>query len=239
MNVLARLTVEQVASLLSSLSSLAEKRAISKEDDFFSKKCTSLSDFSFRMTKASNKNRAISKLDAFDAARDDVLVRLGTVLEGHAAMPFEENVEAAKTLLSLYAKYGKSAAKEAYATESAKIKSLLLDLDSQGAQAAAKVLLGVSELIAALKKAQADFDEENTRVTKEITAVSQEENAYTLKKPAISLVNDEILPYLSMMAKVKGGEYAQLLKEMETEIKRANAAVSRAKVTEKTEEATK
>lgn len=227
MNASTRLSVEQLASLLAALSNLAEKKDISKEDDYFKKQNDSLLDFAHRITKSSNKNRSVSNLLALDERRDDIFSRLGTVLEGHAALPFAKNEAAAKRLLAVYNNYGKGITKESYAKESAKIESFLIDFSDESLKDDIDFLLGVAELVAMLRNAQSDFAAENTRVTKEMTAALKEESAYSLKKPALSLVNDEILPYLSMMAKVKGGEYEDLLGEMQTEIKRANAAASR------------
>ncbi len=187
----------------------------------------SLEGLSGEMTTAIKREKTSLSLEEADMARDKLIGRLFAVLAGYAAMPFEDKQLAAEKLLAVTAKY-KGIANESYANESALLASMLEDLSAAELASSIDQLDGVGILISDLRDAQENFKKESLNVTQ--LSASKGDSAVKIKKPLLSVINDEIVPYLTGLAKVEA--YKVLIAHCEAEIGKANQSVTRKKATE-------
>ena len=179
---------------------------------------------SAEITTAIRRDKVSRSLEEADAARDKLLSRIFTVLAGYAAMPFEEKQAAAERLLAVTSKY-KGIAGENYGNESALIESMLEDLGAEALAADIAALDGVGQLIAELRKAQDHFKKES--VNANLLTTNKADSAFKIKKPLLAAVNEEIVPYLTGLAKTEA--YKAFAAQCEIEINKANAIVTRKK----------
>ena len=140
--------------------------------------------------------------------------------------------EAAEKIRGIIAKYGKESVRVDYATESARIKSLLEDLSDASLQASLDLFPDAQALIAALTEAENSFKALNTEYTQAKAAEKDKDAAYKIKKELLELINKQVLPYLSVMATAQPDIYGTFANQIEVELTRANASVSRAKAAE-------
>ena len=196
-------------------------KAAGLKDDFLSGAFAELEDLSARLTTAIRQDTVSSRLDEKDAARDAAVRDLGTLIQGYTAIPVAEKKAAARRLDAVFSKYGKKIVNETYASESSLIESLLEDLGALEAET--KLLEGVAELAAALRKAQDEFNAANDDFVAAKGARS--ESASQVKKELTSLVNLKIVPYLSAVG--VSDAYKDFAAKVEAEIARANNAAER------------
>ncbi len=196
-------------------------KAAGLKDDFLSGAFAELEALSARLTTAIRQDALDSRLDEKDAARDGAVRDLGTLIQGYTAIPLAEKKAAALRLDAAFSKYGKKIVNENYASESSLIESLLEDMGALEAET--KVLEGVAELVATLRKAQDEFNAANDEFM--ATRSERGESASQVKKELVALVNLKIVPYLGA---VGGAEaYKDFAAKAEAEIVRANNASER------------
>ena len=186
---------------------------------------------------ASNGSRSLSNIEEADGKRDAVVRNFFTVLEAALVSPFEEEAAAALALKGVFDRYGRKIAADKNREESAKIESLLNDLEKADNAASLKKIHGGAEYAALLRSAEDGFKAASAEYTKAIVAASGEKSAYAQKRELMELLNSSVLPYVSAQAVVNPELYAPLLQEMETEIARANASVKSAKASKSAEPA--
>lgn len=121
-------------------------------------------------------------------------------------------------------KFGLKIIRENYAEESSHIEAMLSDL--LALQPDISALSGVSESIAAVRKAQTDFNTQRVEYEKKQGIEKQTETASTLKKQLLELINNRLLPYLDTMKMVDATKFANLANATEEAIKTTNTAVS-------------
>ena len=127
-------------------------------------------------------------------------------------------------------KYGRGMTSKGYAEQTALTESLLEDLGKATEKIAA--LSGVAELVASLREAQDGFAAAHDAYIK--AKADKGESATSLKKPIVSLINDNIVPYLNIVAAVEG--YADFIATVAGNIKRTNDTVARRAASGKKEE---
>ena len=151
------LRVTELDTLLSTLLRLyAADEALCK-DAFMASTMAELAPLSRQLTEAVKRERTGSLAEA-DRVRDAVILDLGTLAEGYTAIPFEAQKTAAFAVKAVFDKYGRRIVSESYATESSLIESLLIDLSAPELAGMIAQLPGIAELIAALRRAQDDFN---------------------------------------------------------------------------------
>lgn len=221
------LRITELDTFLSTLLRLyASDEALCK-DAFMASTMAELAPLSRQFTEAVKRERTGSLAEA-DRARDAVILDLGTLIEGYTAIPFEAQKTAALALKAVFDKYGKRIVSESYATESSLIESLLIDLSAPELAGMIAQLPGIAELIAALRRAQDDFNVAKDQQT-ERAASDDAPSATSLRKNLIAKVNDRLIPYLNAMAIANEAVFGAFIKQVEVEIGRANDTVSRRK----------
>ncbi|MDE7141255.1 MAG: hypothetical protein K2M90_07725 [Treponemataceae bacterium] len=154
-----------------------------------------LADLSARNTTAIKQDAVVSTLDA--ATRD-----LFTLAGGYMASPFTEVRAAATDVCAVLEKYGRGMTSKNYADQTALTESLLEDLGAEKVAAQVRALSGVAELVAQLRGAQDGFASAHDGYVRAMAGKG--ESASSLKKPIVSLINDNIVPYLNIVAAVAG-----------------------------------
>lgn len=221
------LRVTELDTFLSTLLRLyAADEALSK-DAFIASTMAELTPLSRQLTEAVKRERLGSLVEA-DRARDAVILDLGTLIEGYTAIPFEAQRMAAFAVKAVFDKYGKRIVSESYATESSLIESLLIDLSAPELAGMIAQLPGIAELIAALRRAQDDFNVAKDQQT-ERAASDDAPSATSLRKGITAKINDRLIPYLNAMAIANEAVFGAFIKQVEVEIGRVNDTVSRRK----------
>ena len=180
-----------------------------------------LTDLSARNTTAIKQDAVVSTLDEADSARDSVTRDLFTLTNGYTASPFAEVKAAAQDVYATLDKYGRGMTSKGYAEQTALTESLLEDLGKATEKIAA--LSGVAELVASLREAQDGFAAAHDAYVR--AKAGKGESATSLKKPIVSLINDNIVPYLNIVAAMEG--YADFITAVAGNIKRTNDTVAR------------
>ena len=180
-----------------------------------------LIDLSARNTTAIKQDAVVSTLDEADSARDSVTRDLFTLTNGYTASPFAEVKTAANDVRATLEKYGRGMTSRGYAEQTALTESLLEDLGKATEKIAA--LSGVAELVASLREAQDSFAASHDAYIK--AKAGKGESATSLKKPIVSLINDNMVPYLNIVAAMEG--YADFITAVAGNIKRTNDTVAR------------
>ena len=225
----SNIRVTEIDTLISTILRQYEADAALAKDSFLKETMAELAPLSRQLTEAIKRDRVSSGLADADGVRDAVIVDLGTLLEGYTAIPFEDQKAAAIAVKAVFDKYGKRIANESFARESSLIESLLIDLNDPVLAGAIKLLPGVSELMASLRRAQDDFNAANDLQTE--LAVEKTTSATSLRKEILTKFNERCIPYLNVMALSTDVAYGSFIKQVEIEISRVNDTVSRRKVT--------
>ena len=189
-----------------------------------------LIDLSARNTTAIKQDAVVSTLDEADSARDSVTRDIFTLTNGYTASPFAEVKTAAADVCATLDKYGRGMTSKGYAEQTALTESLLEDLGKVTEKIAA--LSGVAELVASLREAQDGFASAHDAYIK--AKADKGESATSLKKPIVSLINDNIVPYLNIVAAMEG--YADFIAAVAGNIKHTNDTVARRAASGKKEE---
>ena len=182
-----------------------------------------LADLSARNTTAIKQDAVVSTLDEADSARDSATRDLFTLAGGYTASPFAEVRAAAVGVCAVLDKYGRGMTGKNYADQTALTESLLEDLGAEKVAAQVKALSGVAELVAALREAQDAFAAAHDGYVR--AKAGKGESASSLKKPIVSLINDNIVPYLNIVSAMDG--YAAFVAAVAGNIKSTNDTVAR------------
>ena len=97
------------------------------------------------------------------------------------------------------------------------------DLGAEKVAAQVKALSGVAELVAQLRSAQDGFAAAHDGYVR--AKAGKGESASSLKKPIVALINDNIVPYLNIVAAMDG--YADFVAAVAGNIKSTNDTVTR------------
>jgi hypothetical protein len=181
-----------------------------------------ISQLSAALTTAIKRDKIVSGLTEADAARDECLRTLATMLEGYAVVPVDAVQTAAKALLQVFNKYGREIAYDRYEDESSYIESLLEDLGADSLSAHINALTGVAETIESLRDAEDVFKAK----TKEYVdaGLSVGESATAVKKELVSFINSTLVSYLVASCAVDDS-YLNFAEHVYARIDRANAAL--------------
>jgi hypothetical protein len=171
--------------------------------------------------------KAESELEPKDEKRDDDTRNLSYLITGYLHHPDPVIKAAAVKLENLFDNYGLKITEENYASESALITSLLMDLGNETYQEAIAALSGCAALIQALQNSQEDFEE--TRVTWEREKAKEGalENATELKKEVVAIVNEKLVVYLRAMQMADPEMYGEFANTIAVIIAENNETVKR------------
>lgn len=217
----ARARVTELDSLSDTLVRLYKAQETLAQDAMLSSIMAEVEEQSAHLTTAIRRDAVSSTLEEADARRDEEVRLLGTLVEGYTAIPFEAQQKAAGSLKAAFDKYGKKITGESYANESSLIESLLEDFASLSAEQ--KALPGVGERVQSLRDAQDAFNRANDEYIRAKTGKG--ESATAVKKSLAAVLNDRLVPYLTVAASLE--THKAFATQAEAEIKKTNEAVSR------------
>lgn len=179
-----------------------------------------------QLSQAIKSDRALSQLDEADTLRDDVIRRIGKILQGYVASPITSIQQAATKLNTVFEKYGVSVARENYATESAHIESLLKDFANPSFSEYIKILPGVTEIIAMLAAAQKDFNDHRVTYEQALAFQSSQLKSAELKKRLLQRINASLLPYLGSLKSLNQKEYFPFIEGVSQIISNTNSGIT-------------
>jgi len=176
---------------------------------------------------AINRLTAESELEKGDENRDGYVRSLGYLILGYTHHPDPVIKGAANTVNKVFDNYGLKITEESYASESALITSLLMNLGNEEYQEAIATLSGCAELIQGLQNSQNEF--EITRVTweREKGKAGALKNATELKKEVVAIINEKIGVYLQAMKEANPEMYIEFANTFAVIIAENNETVKR------------
>ncbi|MBN2639960.1 MAG: hypothetical protein JXR65_12830 [Bacteroidales bacterium] len=176
-------------------------------DPYLSGLMTGLETEGGSLTAAIKRMKAESELEAKDELRDEAFRSLYYLIQGMAHHPDATVKAAAEKIFAVLDHYGLTITDQSYASESSLVSSLLNDLAQPELQEAIAALSGCAEIIAQLKTAEDNFEAARIAFDEEKAQESTRENATTIKKRVVSLINDKLVVYLLAMAQVDAETY--------------------------------
>lgn len=163
-----------------------------------------------KLQTAINRSKAQSELEEKDEIRDENVRGINHMIS--AFLKFTDPVikTAAVNVDKVFEKYGVEITQDSYVTESSLINSMLQDFSTTEMQTEIAKLPGLVVIIAELTTAQNNF--ESARVAYESAMANEEnqQNATKLKKEVGIIINENIVPYLNVMAKIDLAKYEAL-----------------------------
>ena len=169
------------------------------------------------LTVAINRWKVESVLEIKDEVRDDKGRALFFMVMGYVHHPDPAVKAAAQKVEKVLENYGLSILGESYAVESSLVNSLLADLAKPKLQDAIAALSGLAEVVAELQVAQTDFEETRIAYEEEKAKEGTLENATTIKKEVVAIINDKLVVYLRAMILVDEatfGDFARTIAEI-------------------------
>lgn len=219
----ASIRVTELQTVSKTIISYYKNDAKLAEDAFLTQAFESLETLQAQMTDSIHNDKIESNLAELDSARDKLLSNLGTALEGYSVLPLPELAENAQKALAVFANYGKKIAAESFASESALLDGLLLDIQKEEIKACTKALAGVDLLIEQLQAAQNDFSQSYAEYT--ASSASKAVSATELRKQMLSVLNTSILPYLDAMYIAQKAVFGNFAQNVEAEIEKINSII--------------
>lgn len=170
-----------------------------------------------------NRTKSASSLVEKDSARDEALSALIDMAKAYTLLGTASQKQTAVKVCALLDKY-KGIAHLNNATESAKIASLLEDLDKEGNKEAVEALPNLAEAVAAVRAAEADF----------LAGVKAQEdeklglgdNASAVKKRLVSLLNDKLIAYLNIASELFAENYGAFAEQVSLAVNKSNSVVT-------------
>ena len=175
---------------------IAYKKTTLSSDTHLVKNFAGLEAVSGRLTAAINRSKVESVLGAKDDVRDDKVRALFFMVMGYLHHPDPAVKAAAMKVEEAMGEYGLAITSESYAVESSLINSLLSDLAKPKLKDTIARLSGLAEIIAALQAAETDFEETRIAYEEEKAKEGTLENATTIKKEVVAIINDKLVVYL-------------------------------------------
>lgn len=218
--------ISLVVVVVSAMMRIYETLSSLKEDAYFADLMAKIQKDLDIIVSVTRADKIASELESVDLERDDIVRKLGTLIEGWCVMP-DERAEMGKVLSSVFGKFGKQIAAAPYAQESLLVKSLISDLKAEKCAEAVKTLDGVSYYIKALETAQAKFDAASDAFRD--AKIDKGENATDAKKRLLTAVNTSLATYVTAMAASRGGDYKIFSDKVDAEINKAASSVTSSK----------
>lgn len=197
-----------------------------KDDQFLTALFAKIKALSDELSEAANKGKVSSELERLDIERDEALRKLGQAISGYANIPVPALSEHGKALQAIFAKYGARIADLGYVAETGELESLFGDLDADDAKPHVEALEGMSGLLSDLKEAQAAFVSAQVAQGKTTSAEKEKASASEIRKPLVSLINEQLVPYLTMMLTADKARFGSFAAFVEGEIEKVNRIVA-------------
>lgn len=172
------------------------------------------------LTTSINRTKTTSNLSALDERRDALLEELSDVVSGLRHSRKESKKAAANEVSAILAKY-RGISRLSIANESGQMKSLLEDLD--GVKTKIAELDDAAAIITDLRAAENAVIAELNKI--DADKIASGASASEIKKRLVSIINDELVPYLNVAKLLKGDVYGDFADSVAASITRANATV--------------
>lgn len=185
---------------------------------------TEMTDVSAKITEAIRKDKALSDLEDADALRDEAAMKIYKIVDGYAAMPTPALSEPAARLQKILQKFT-GLTRRPYNEETSLIEAMQSDLATTEAKADIALLAGLSDALAILQKAQSDFMARRVQYSTAASEQKYEDSASKLKKPLLKLINDRLIPYLSLMKEQDTEKYGHFADAVATAVDAANTKI--------------
>ena len=170
-----------------------------------------------------NRTKSASSLEAKDNARDEAISALFDMAKAYTLLGTASQKQTAVKVCSLLDKY-KGIAHLNNASESAKVASLLEDLDKEGNKEAVEALPNLSEAVAALRDAESEFLA--CVKAQEDEKLGLGDNASAVKKRLICLLNEKLIPYLNIASELFADNYGSFAEQVALSVNKSNSVVT-------------
>lgn len=195
-----------------------------KKDAFVAKKMAELQTAHDALNTAILKDKEKSTLSELDSVRDEKFLVAKKMCEVYALFPIAKKKELNEPIKAIFDKYAKANLMSVnYKSESSLIESMKKDLEPFSENIA--LLDGMKEALDALFEAEENFSRANQDYVNALSAKS--ESASSLKKPLLSIINDNLVVYLSAMIVSENENCFDFAKFFEAEIERTNAVIEK------------
>jgi Family of unknown function (DUF6261) len=181
------------------------------------------------LTSAINRIKAESVLEEKDEVRDEKVRAIYYLIFGFTHHPDVAIKTAALKLDAIFEHYGLQLISKSYAIETSLIDSLMLEFEKADLQPSIAALPGLTQLIAELTAAELDFKTANVKFEEEKAEEGIKENASTVKKEVVSIINEQIVIYLRAMIQVDEPTYGELTRTSAQIIDDNNVIVNKRK----------
>lgn len=228
-----KVRVTELDDVSNRLLEVYKKASTLKNDTFLKPLFAEIQKQSDQITEAIKRDVAVSNLEEADQKRDQAVRNLHNVLVGYRSMPIENLKKSAERLYEVFSKYGVKIVNENYASESALIEALLLDLASSDLREAINALTGVPECIAKLRTEQDYFNKVRADYGTAVVAQGQKSSASALKRPLLELINAKLITYLITMTMVNPEQYKAFSDLVSEIVEGMNIAIKRREKEEK------
>lgn len=169
---------------------------------------TKLFESSSQLKTAIDKGKVESSLKEKDDLRDQSVKALYYLVRGANYHTNPAVKEATAIILPIIDKYGLDIIRESYVIETARVDSLLEDLNVTNVQEKINEISGCADAIVTLQTRQNQFKTAFYEWEQNKAKQANEMNASEYKKTVLQIINDEIVTYLRAMVQVNEEKYA-------------------------------
>lgn len=176
-----------------------------------------LKDLSVLFSGAIRHLKEKSEQKGYDDIRDEKITGFYFLLMSFSHHPDVQIRNAALSLLEFFNQYKLEIKEESFTRESSLVNSLLADLAKPKALANIALVPQCAEYIAALQEAQDNFEAIRLSFEEAQAEEGTVENASTLKKEAVTIIDKKLVPYLNVMEQLYEptyGAYARTVAEI-------------------------
>ena len=183
------------------------------------------------LKEAIKRDNVSSNLEQADSKRDEAVRALGKLLSGYESIPIQTLKTHAQKLATIFKKYGVKITEASYSEESLLIESLLTDFSDSEVQPSITALTGVSEAITLLRTSQDEFVAIRSQYDQALSQKKSQENATSLRKPILELINKKLVPYLVAMRIAEADKYEAFVANTSQIVESVNDIIRNRKAT--------
>lgn len=178
-----------------------------------------------QLTTAINRELIRSQMKAADEVRMLSMKKIDALLTSTALQANSSSAAAVK-LKSVFDRYYSHLLSASYAKKNSQIASLIEDFETDEMQELLRSVLFLGTVFDELKVGQADCMEKRSDYTVAIGERKTMDNASTVKRQVLQIINNELLPYQQSMQEHKSGEFEVISRTVQSIVDHANQTVS-------------
>lgn len=217
--------VKDMATLANELIRLFDATDSVKGDQYLQEVFGEMRTVEASLTDVLDTEKIVSQLFDLDAVRDEAYRDMSDIVLGYTKIRVNNFAANATVVQKVLDGMSGDITRENYKAESASIKSVLNDLDSNTVRQAIDQLPGLREAIEDLRKAEAEFLKVSDQYNLEHQDKKELPNATDLKKSLLDLINNRLVDDLTGMAKRNPQQYGHFANTAEGYINTANRLV--------------